>query len=155
MKFQFFRILNKTCSFWLQISSCGLGGILWFLTFKTLMANDVEHIFVHLLAIFLNIYLFLERGEGRKKEWERNIDVRNINLLPLVHAPTRDQTCNPGTCPDGKSNWWPFTLWNNAQPTEPHCSGLLVGHLYIFFGKTSFQILCSLFNWAICLYYLV
>ena len=26
--------------------------------------------------------------------WERNID-----RLPLVHAPARDQTCNPGMCP--------------------------------------------------------
>ena len=35
------------------------------------------------------IYLFLERGEGRKKERERNID-----QLPLACAPTRDLACN-------------------------------------------------------------
>ena len=34
------------------------------------------------------IYLFLERGEGREKERERNSSVRNIDRLPHVHAPT-------------------------------------------------------------------
>ena len=65
------------------------------------------------------IYLFLERGEGR----ERNIDVRNIDQLPLTCALTGNQTRNPGMCPDQKSNWWPFALWDGAQPTEPHWSG--------------------------------
>ena len=39
------------------------------------------------------IYLFLERGEGREKEREENINV----WLPLAH-PTGDLTCNPGMC---------------------------------------------------------
>ena len=25
-----------------------------------------------------------------------------------------------------------------------------VGHLYVFFGKTSFQIICPCFNWVVC-----
>ena len=33
------------------------------------------------------IYLFLERGEGREREREKNIDVRNIGQLPLLRAP--------------------------------------------------------------------
>ena len=42
-----------------------------------------------------NIYLFLEDREGRKKERERNIDVREKHQLvaSLIHTPTRDQTC--------------------------------------------------------------
>ena len=42
----------------------------------------------YFLKIF--IYLFLEIGEGRKKERERNIDMSNIIWLPLVRASTRD-----------------------------------------------------------------
>ena len=41
-------------------------------------------------TIFKRFYLFLERGEGREKEEERNIDVRNISWLPLVCAPAGD-----------------------------------------------------------------
>ena len=36
------------------------------------------------------IYLFLEREEGRDKEREQNINVRNINQLPLLCAPAWD-----------------------------------------------------------------
>ena len=43
---------------------------------------------------FLFLFLFLERGEGRLKESERNIDV-GASRMP----PTRDLACNPGTQP--------------------------------------------------------
>lgn len=46
---------------------------------------------------------------------ERYIDVRNIDQLPLVGAPT--QTQNPGTCPKGESNPWPFHKLDNT-PTD-------------------------------------
>ena len=61
--------------------------------------------------IFKNdfIYLFLERGEGREKEKERNISVRE----------------NPGTFPDWELNRPPFALRDNAQLTEPYPSGLI------------------------------
>ena len=65
------------------------------------------------------MYLFLEREGGREKERERN-----INRLSLTHAPARDQTHNPSMSPDWESNWRPFTLQDDAQPTEPHHSGL-------------------------------
>lgn len=29
---------------------------------------------------------------------------------------------------------------------------VLIGHLHFFFGKMSFQILCSFFNWVVCLF---
>ena len=46
--------------------------------------------------------------------WERNI----------ARAVSKDQTRNPGLCPDQESNQQPFALWDDAQPTEPHQSGL-------------------------------
>ena len=52
---------------------------------------------------------FLERGEVREKERKRN-----INELPLVHAPTWDWTCNPGMCPDQESNLRHFALLDDA-----------------------------------------
>ena len=56
----------------------------------------------------LKIFFFnfiLEIGEGREKERARNINVRKINWLPPVQALTRDQTHNPGMCPNQESNW--------------------------------------------------
>ena len=45
------------------------------------------------------IYLFLERGERREKERERN-----TSLLVASHVPPpQDLACNPGTCPDWES----------------------------------------------------
>ena len=37
------------------------------------------------------MYLFLDRGEGREKEQERNINV----WLPLTRSPYKDLDCNP------------------------------------------------------------
>ena len=64
------------------------------------------------------MYLFLDRGKGREQEKERN-----INRLALLHNPNGDGTSNPWMCPDWESNQQPFTLWNDAQPREPHQSG--------------------------------
>ena len=75
--------------------------------------------------LFLRFYLLLERGEGRKKERERYIDVRKKHWsLLLTHTLTGDQICNLSMCPDQESNWRPFSLQGDAQPTEPHRSGL-------------------------------
>ena len=67
----------------------------------------------------ISIYLFLERWEGRDKEWERNTD-----LLPLTCPPTSDLALQPRHMPWLESNWRPFSLWEDAQPTAPHQSGL-------------------------------
>ena len=49
--------------------------------------------------------LFLERGEGREKERERNINVRQKHSSVASGVPpTRDLACNPGRCPDWESN---------------------------------------------------
>ena len=52
----------------------------------------------------LFIYSFIDSGEGREKERERNINV----WLPLVHPATGDLACNPGMCPDWESIQRPF-----------------------------------------------
>ena len=68
-------------------------------------------------------YLFLGIGERREEKKKRNIDVRNTDWLPLLCAPTRDGAHNPGMCPDRESSRRPFTLQDDAQPTEPYQSG--------------------------------
>ena len=53
------------------------------------------------IYLFLKIlFSFLERGEGRKKERERNIDVWEKYQSVASH--------NPGMCPDWELNQPPF-----------------------------------------------
>ena len=63
------------------------------------MIKDAMCLSMCLLTIYLFkdfMYLFLERGEEREKERERNINV----WLPLTHPQTGDLAHNPGVCPD-------------------------------------------------------
>ena len=66
------------------------------------------------------IYLLLDRGEAREKEWERNINV----WLPLVRPPSRDLAHNPGMCPHWESNQEPFGSQASTQSIELHQPGL-------------------------------
>ena len=71
------------------------------------------------------IYLFLERGEGREEERERNIKVwKKHQLAASRMPPTGDLAHNPGMHPDWESNQWPFSSQAGTQPTEPHQPGL-------------------------------
>ena len=71
------------------------------------------------------IYLLLERREGREKETERNIDLREKHQLPLAgKRPSQGLNHSLDMCPDRQWNQWPCTLWYDAQPTEPHQSRL-------------------------------
>ena len=65
------------------------------------------------------ICLFLERGEGKEKERERNIS----DVAAPHRPPTGDLAHNPGTCPDWESNQQPFGLQDHAQSTELHQLG--------------------------------
>ena len=70
------------------------------------------------------ICLFLERGEEREKERERNMMwERNMDQLLFLHALTGDLIANPGKCPDWGLNWRPFAFWGDVQSAEPHQSG--------------------------------
>ena len=52
------------------------------------------------LAFFnFKYFTYFERGEGRERKRERN-----INRLPLMRTPTGVGTCNPGMCPDWEWN---------------------------------------------------
>ena len=59
-------------------------------------------VFIVSYRVFLDfIYLFLEKEEGRGKSGkETSVCERNINWLPLTHAPMQDQARNPGMYPD-------------------------------------------------------
>ena len=56
-----------------------------------------------------------ERERDRDRQtlmWERNID-----QLPLIHGPSRDQTHNPSMCPDQEKNPHPLSIWDDP-PTN-------------------------------------
>ena len=57
-------------------------------------------------------------GEGEKYQWKKH--QLHVSRTP----PARDLACNPGMCPDQELNQQPFSLQDDAQPTEPHQSGL-------------------------------
>ena len=54
------------------------------------------------------IYLFLEKGEEREKERERDFSVREKDCS--VASPTGNLVGNPGLCPDQESNKGRFGL---------------------------------------------
>ena len=70
------------------------------------------------LALIDRLYLILERGERREKE--RNLNVREKHQSVALRVQTRKL----GMYPFQESNQRPFTLPDDAQPTETHQSGL-------------------------------
>ena len=81
-------------------------------------------------------YLFFKRGEGRKKERERNIDVwEKHQWVASCTPPAGKRAHNPGMSPDREWNQWPFVLQDDAQPIEPYHSGinLILFNCYVVF----------------------
>ena len=106
-------------------------------TFVSLLWRNVYSsplfIFIYFLTLF--IYSYLEREEGRKKEMQRNMDVREKDLLVASRmSPDQDQSCNLGMSQNQESNPRPLTLRDDGQPTEPHWSGplFILIRLFIF-----------------------
>ena len=111
--------------------------------------NGDKHFYLSTLGVccaFLKdfIHLFLERGEGREIERERNIHVceskRKINWLFLLCSPMW-MAHTPGTHPDQELNKRPFALQDDAQPTGPCWAGrcmlcFLQIHVFHQFWKT-------------------
>ena len=91
-------------------------------------------------------YLFLERGEDRGKEREKHWCARETLIGCLLHSPTGDLAQNPDMCPDWELNQWPFGLWDDMQPTEPHESILY----FVFWHRFSL----SHTRYLICPFYL-
>ena len=63
------------------------------------------------------IYLFLERGERRKRGRETS------KFGCLLCAPYWGLACNPGMYPDWELNWLPFGSQAGTESTEPHQLG--------------------------------
>ena len=54
----------------------------------------LQRVYTHILfSLFYFIYLFLERGKGREKEWERNINVWLPLTRPLLGTLPETQAC--------------------------------------------------------------
>ena len=84
---------------------------------------------------YLRIWLLIfwrERETDRQTERHTSVWKRNINPLPLICAPTGDQTYNLGMCPDRESNPQPFGVWDDATPSNwTICPGLQF-HMFFF-----------------------
>ena len=83
----------------------------WMLQLKSVLLYFMSAIsIIRVISFFLRFYFFLERGEGREKERERNIHVWEIHqsVAPRTHL-TGDLAHNPGLCPDWESNQWSFS----------------------------------------------
>ena len=87
----------------------------------------------HTGNIFFKIYLFLERGEGRKRVRETSVCERYSHRLPLMCPPTGDLACNPDMCPDWESNRRSFGWQAHTQSTEPHQPGFIISLKKILF----------------------
>ena len=107
---------------WMELESIMLSEIIQAVRDKYHTMSPLRGKFLLKNILFINFLGRVEKGK-RKRGRETLTCGRNIDQLPLTCAPTRDQTHNPGTCPDGESNWRPFTLWDDAQPTEPSQAG--------------------------------
>ena len=81
--------------------------MLTFIRNYTLVSTMPMPFFKNVFLFFKGIiYLFLEIGEGRVKEGERNIDVLEKHRSDISHTPpTGDLAHNPGMCPDWESHW--------------------------------------------------
>ena len=73
------------------------------------------------------IYLFVERGKGREKERERNINV----WLPLAHPPLGTWPTAQACALDWESNRRPFNSQASTQPLS-HTSQ---GYYYVFLNR--------------------
>ena len=62
-----------------------------------LLPRRLEIIIIH---FFFKKIFYIEGGEGREKERERNINM----WLPFTWPPTGDLAHNPGMCPDWELN---------------------------------------------------
>ena len=86
----------------------------------------------HHLKNFPFLFLLIPEREGRDKERERNTSAKekHQSAASCTCLP-RYNTCNPGMCPDGERNPQPFSMQDDAQPSEPHRSGAWLHHLLL------------------------
>ena len=84
-----------------------------------------------------------QREEGREKEREKNIHAREKHLLvawlPLRHALTLDQTCNPGMCLASNRICDLLVYGTILQSTESHRPGWNMSFSIDKMGALAFQ----------------
>ena len=87
--------------------------------------KEVDHIMLEdwTFFLFFSLFIFRERGKEGERKGEKHWCVREMSIGCFLDAPAGHLARNPGMCPDWASNQWPFALWDDAQPTEPHQSG--------------------------------
>ena len=88
------------------------------LYFLILLPNLIPR-FVILKKKTKRFYLFLDIGEGREREWERNISV----WLSLVHPQLGTWPATQACALTGNRTGDPFALQSGAQSTQPHQPG--------------------------------
>ena len=69
--------------------------------------------------------MFIDFRE-RETEKETSTCEGNIDQFPPVHTPTRNQNCNPGTCPDRDGACGLLVCETPRQPAEPPSQGFTV-----------------------------
>ena len=91
--------------------------------------------------IFLN--LFLERGEGKEKEGEKNqrVVASCVSLIGYL-------ACNPGMCPDWESNQRPVGLQPMLNPLSYTSQGC-----YWSFNSALFFCLMAFISWLFLVYF--
>ena len=67
----------------------------------------------HSTEVFGSIgrFFFFLNLRGRERERGRETD---IDPSLLIHAPTKDRTCDLRLCPNGALNLWPLGLWDDT-----------------------------------------
>ena len=91
----------------------------------TRLRNNILSFPPKMEIFFLKKILLIFRAKGREGKREGETSMCGCLLYP----PTGDLACNPDTCPDWESSWWPFPSQASAQSTEPH----QLRHILLFF----------------------
>ena len=110
----------------------------------TYVYTNIDFYSLQIIYIILKSDFMFREREREGEEKERKIYVKEKHWSVASHMrPYWGPKYNPGMCPDQGSKWWPFTLWDDAQPTESHLSGL-----YNFYY--AFELMCdNLENWCL------
>ena len=73
------------------------------------------------------LFIYFQRGEGREKERQRNINVWLPLVRPLLRTWPTTQACTLGW----ELNRQPFVLQAGTQSTEPHQPGICIQYLLL------------------------
>ncbi|KAF6114729.1 hypothetical protein HJG60_010663 [Phyllostomus discolor] len=115
------------------------------LTMEKIKSVTIKFKSIFLLLFFKILFIyFLERGEGREKKKERNINVQEKHqLVASCTPPTGDLAHNPGMCPDQNQTCdlsvcrtMPNPLSHTSQDLKVFLSGILFYNFQMGSGKS-------------------